>query len=144
MTRDIIITVTGISLDEAGHETTTALTARGQYFLRNGARFLLYNERDPETGSFTKNLLKLTDSSLELSRSGALRCRLIFETGKTHRASYTTPCGSLLLDICTEELNARWSDCEGTIRLVYSLLEGSSLLSRNKLSVKIKDFSEPA
>lgn len=141
MTRDINITVTGISLDEAGHETTTSLSARGQYFLRNGARFLLYDERDPETGGLTKNMLKLTDSSLELSRSGALRCRMIFEAGKTHRASYMTPCGSLLLDICTEKLDVRWSDCEGTLRLTYSLLEGSSLLSRNKLSIKIKDFS---
>lgn len=144
MTKDICITVTSVCLDEAGHETTTTLTVRGQHFLRNNSRFLLYEERDPESGTATKNTLRLTDSLLELSRSGFLRCRMIFEAGKTHRTSYMTPYGSLLLDIRTEELETCWSDREGLIRLSYSLHDRDALLSRNRLSIKVRNFFESA
>lgn len=142
MTKDICITITSVCLDEAGHETTTTHTLRGQHFLRGNSRFLLFEEKDPESDTPTKNTLKLTDSLLELSRSGALRCRMVFEAGKTHRTSYMTPYGSLLLEICTEELSSHWSDHEGFIRLSYSLYVRDTFLSRNKLLLQIKIFSE--
>lgn len=142
MTKDITITVSGISTDEDGQESTTTLTARGQYFERDGSRFLLYTEKDPETGALTRNTLKLSNCLLELSRRGALRCRMVFEVGKIHRVSYSTPYGALLLDICTKELTHSWSDQSGTIRLSYSLHDGNDLLSQHRLSIKIASFSE--
>lgn len=138
MRKDIRITITGRSSDNSGHETTTTVTATGQYFERGGARFLLYNEKDPETGALTGNTLKLTDCLLELSRRGALRCRMLFEAGKTHRVSYATPYGTLLLDIHTEELTANWSDRDGAIWLTYSLYDRDVLLSQNSLSITIR------
>lgn len=142
MTKETYLTVIGVSIDEDGHETTTTITARGQYFERDGARFLLYSEKDPETNSFTSNTLKLTDGLLELSRRGAIRCRMVFEAGKNHRVSYATPYGTLLLDLFTEELTAGWSERDGEIRLAYSLFNEGSLLSQNKLFIKIAAFSE--
>ncbi|MCM1026353.1 MAG: DUF1934 domain-containing protein [Roseburia sp.] len=142
MTKEINITVTGVSIDEDSHETTTTVTARGQYFERDCARFLLYSEEDPETGALTGNTLKLTDNLLELTRRGSVRCRMVFEPGKSHRISYVTPYGTLLLDLFTQELTADWSERDGEIRLAYSLYNANSLLSQNKLFIKIKGFSE--
>lgn len=141
MTRDVHITVTGVSLDESGQETATELTTRGQYFEKDDSRFLLYEEQDPDSGAVVRSTLKIKNHTVELSKSGAVRSRMIFETGKTHRTSYDTPYGSLLLDICTDDLKSAWSDNTGSVQLAYRLLTEDALLSRNRLFIKIKSFS---
>lgn len=141
MTREVHITLTGVSLDEDGQETATELTTAGQYFERDGFRFLRYEERDPDSGLVTRNILKLKDSVLELSRSGAVCSRMVFETGKLLRTEYKTSCGSLLLDLYTDDLKSVWSDSAGLLQLSYRLLAEGTLLSRHKLSIKIRSFS---
>lgn len=140
MTKDVYITITGTQLDEDGHEAVTELKVPGQYYERDGSRYLLYEEQDEE--AVIKNTVKIKDCLLELSRSGPARSRMLFQTGKTHRTSYITPYGVLQLEIYTEAMRSFWSEDSGTIQLSYRLTAENSILSRNKLSIKIWNFSE--
>ena len=142
MTRDVHITITGASLSEDGPEAVTELTARGQYFGRDGFRFLLYEEQDPESGAVTRNTLKIADLKIELTKSGALASRMVFEAGKKHPIRYATPYGLLLLELCTDGLQSVWSDNTGRVELSYRLLTAGALLSRNRLTIEIRNFLE--
>lgn len=141
MTKDVYITVTGTLTDEEGHETSTETRVQGQYFFRGECRYLLYKEPDPSSETDTDNILKIRDGLVELRRSGAIRSRMLFETGKTHTAVYMTPYGSLPLEVRTEEIRCFWSDNIGSLSLCYCLLSEGILLSQNRISIKIRNFS---
>lgn len=137
MTRDVYITISGTQLEEDGGEAVTELKVRGQYYEREGSRYLLYEEQDSETGEVTRNTLKIKDYTLEIYRSGPLHSRMVFEAGATHRTSYITPYGVLQLEIHTKALRSFWGENGGTVQAEYRLTSGNDVLSENRLFIKI-------
>lgn len=141
MNRDVEITVNGTQDDGSGNEMETHCRTVGQYFERNGCRYLLYQEQDTESEALTSNTLKIKDNILELSRKGSIHSRMVFETGQTHPADYITTYGTLLMEVCTEELNCLWAKTEARIQITYRLLMTGGFLSRNRLVIKIRNIS---
>lgn len=137
VTRDVFITVTGTQLDEDGHRSVTELKVQGQYFEKDDSRYLLYEEKDSDTGAVTKNTIKITDSAAELSRNGFVSSRMVFRPGETCRTSHITPYGILTLDVHTEDLKSFWTENSGTLQVDYCLSSEENLLSENRLSIKV-------
>lgn len=136
MNRDVKITVTGTQNDGES-EIVTEYEACGQYFAKDDCRYLLYREQDADSGAVTANTLKIKGNVLELSRKGNIHSRMVFEAGQTHPSSYITACGTLLLEVCTEDLKCLWTKDEARVQITYSLLMTGEFLSRNKLVIKI-------
>ncbi|MCM1056840.1 MAG: DUF1934 domain-containing protein [Firmicutes bacterium] len=141
MNRDVEITVAGTWDDGSGKETVTDYRTTGQYFERNGCRYLLYQEQDAESKALTSNTMKLRDNVLELSRKGSIHSRMIFEPGQTHPTDYATAYGALRLEVCTQALKCLWTDTEARISITYRLLLAGELLSGNKLVINIRNIS---
>lgn len=141
MNRDVEITVAGTQDDGSGNEIETGCRTVGQYFERNGCRYLLYREQDAESKAFTANTFKIRDNVLELSRKGNIHSRMVFEAGQTHSTDYVTAYGTLQLEVCTEDLNCLWTETEAGIQITYRLLMAGRFLSRNKLAIKIRNIS---
>lgn len=137
MNRDVRITVTGIQDDGGGNEIVTEYKARGQYFEKDDCRYLLYREQDADSGAVTANTLKIKGNVLELSRKGHIHSRMVFEAGQAHSTSYITACGTLLLEVCTEDIKCLWTEDEARMQITYRLLMTGEFLSRNKLVIKI-------
>ena len=137
MKKDIEITVSGIQQDDAGHRTVTDYKAQGQYFERDGCRYVLYEEQDDESKAVTHNTLKIKDRSLELIRRGNVSSHMIFAPGAPRPTDYGTAYGTLRLEVDTEDLNCLWEYTEAAIEITYSLSMNGELLSRNKLVIKI-------
>lgn len=136
MNRDVEITVSGTQYDDGGNEVQTSCRTSGQYYEKNGCRYLLYEERDEESGAVTSNTLKIRDNVLELSRKGGIRSRMIFEAGRTHPAGYETAYGALQLEVYTESLKFLWTEDHASIIIIYNLLMAGGLLSRNRLVIE--------
>ncbi len=141
MNRDVKITLSGAQRDKDGNKTVTRHRAGGQYFEKNGCRYLLYEEQGEEPETLTRNTLKIRDNILELTRKGAVNSHMIFEIGVTHPGDYTLPYGSLQLEVHTEDLKCHWEEAEASIHISYRLLMTGELLSQNRLHIKIKNFS---
>lgn len=101
MTREVLLTLTGRSLDESGQEAVTKQTVTAQYSFRDGRHFFLYEEHMDETGATTRSLIRLQDGYMELSKKGAVNTRMVFEAGREHLTDYATPFGNLWLGIRT-------------------------------------------
>ena len=140
MNRDVRITVTGTQDDGGGNETITEYEACGQYFEKDDCRYLLYREQDADSGAVTANTLKIKGNVMELSRKGNIHSRMVFETGQTHPSSYITACGTLQLEVCTEDLKCLFTEDQARVQITYSLLMTGDLLSRNKLVIKIESI----
>ena len=140
MDKNISITVSGTQLNENGQKLLTEVVSEGQYFERGDCRYILYDETDPETRLTTGNTLKFRDHVLELSRRGGITSRMVFETGRTHRTSYTTAYGTLILDISTEVMSEFRSESGATVHICYRILTEGSLLSENELKIKMRNL----
>lgn len=137
MDRNVKITVTGTQDDGSGNETVTIHRADGQYYERESCRFLLYKEQDADSGAVTSNTLKIRDNILELSRRGGVKSRMVFEAGRTHPASHTTACGTLMLDVCTEDIKCLWTESAARVIIIYNLWMTGEFLSKNRLDIEI-------
>lgn len=137
MDRDVRITVSGTQDDGCGNGTVTRHQADGQYYERDGCRFLFYQERDSDSGTATSNTLKIRGDTLELSRRGNVDSRMVFEAGHTHPASHATAYGTLRLDVCTEDVKSLWTESKAKVIIKYSLWMTGELLSKNRLVIEI-------
>ena len=136
MDRNVELTLTGCQRDPEGGETVTELSAAAEYFERNDALYILYEESTEDGGMF-KSRIKLKDLLVEVTRKGAVNNRMIFETGREHMTEYTTPFGSLQMGILTHSVETDQSDDDLTIKADYSLTAGGAEISRCNISIKI-------
>lgn len=137
MNRDVTVSVTGTQNNGGGTITVTSFEGQGQYFEKNGCRYLLYREQDTDSGAPTSNTLKMGERLIELSRRGSVNTHMIFEAGRTHPADYVTGYGSLALEVRTEDLKCLWTETKARVIITYKLMAAGALLSSNKLIIKI-------
>lgn len=121
MTRKGQLTVIGTQQDESGEEQTTRTAAAAEYYTGNGSFYILYEEDASDGEGITKNRIKLKGSTLELTKSGAVNARMVFEPGQEHMTLYSTPFGSLPLGILTDTLESVLTEEEIRICAAYSL-----------------------
>ena len=82
MTKDILVSVSGIQFEIEPNEPVELITT-GAYYNKNGKHYILYEEADMEDG-LTKNRIKIAPNKIELVKSGATNAQMIFEEGKTN------------------------------------------------------------
>ncbi len=141
MTRFVHITVNSIQTDEFGEELTTELFSEGEYFDKDGCRYLLYEETDPETEEVSKITLKCEAGSLLLTRRGSVHTRMHFIPGQICPAEYITPYGTLHLQIHTEEVRMLFGDSKGEIHLEYTLYCDGKVLSHCSMRISCRALS---
>lgn len=144
MNRFVHITVKGIQTDDTGEELITELSVPGEYFEKNGCRYLLYEETDVESGEISKNILKAEAHSLVLTRRGAVHTQMHFIPEQISPAEYITPYGTLYLQIHTNDVKILFGDTAGEIRLLYTLYCEGQMLSHCQLNVSCRALDSPA
>ncbi len=111
-----------------GEENSVELVTEGEYEYGEALSTLRYEE-DPSGGmEGTVSTFALEPGAVTLTREGQIACRMVFQPGKRHRFTYSTPYGSHDLDLFTRRLAVRLSENGGTVELGYDLeAEGVTL-----------------
>lgn len=118
---EVIAAIRGLQfLEEEDGEQIEILTP-AQYYLRNGAHYLIYEEVDEDSGSKTKNTLKYRDHILELTRKGAVNAHMVFEEQKKNMTSYGTAFGNILIGIDTSKVSMEEQEQKLCICAEYSM-----------------------
>ena len=120
MEKDVFVRVKGSFTGPADGEDIE-LIAPGQYFLRNGAQYILYDEMDEALGQPIKNTIKITPDKVSLRKRGPVVADMSFESGEERMATYTTPFGSLVLNVLAKNMEIRQTEDELNIKLDYEL-----------------------
>lgn len=102
MNKEVLISISGIQFAEEpeGAEPLETVVA-GEYYKRNGAHFVLYDETVEEWGKTIHNFIKIRDNSMEVRKRGLMNTHMIFEPGKKNLTSYQLPFGEVQLGIST-------------------------------------------
>ena len=134
----VTLTITGTQTGEDNESMTIATQTEGEYFERGNSTYLLYDETDPDDGSVTKNMLKLSGGALSLSKKGAVNSNMTWEEGKTIVSDYSSAFGRLMLSVKTKRLHICDSEEELHLEVNYRLSVEDTFLSDNSLSIHVQ------
>lgn len=102
MDKDIMVHISGVQYSFAGEEPEPVeVITPGKYYFKNGHHYIVYDEPGDEAGEVCHNLLKFRKSYLEVTKSGYISTKLLFEESKKTKTIYQTPMGTLNIGVAT-------------------------------------------
>ena len=78
MARKAELSLTGRQRDQDGEESVTESRMTADYYEKEGSSYILYEETQKDSGDIVRSIIKYNGSTLEMTRRGAVRSRMIF------------------------------------------------------------------
>lgn len=138
MTKEVVVSLKGLQLVQDEQSEAIEVIAPGEYYIRNGKHYVLYDEVMEDSSSVCKNMLKFNDSCLEFIRKGEVNVHMIFETGKKNLTYYYTPFGNLQMGIDTTFIDIKESEDEIFVEVKYALDVNCEYVGDCHISISVK------
>lgn len=139
MTEQVLISIKGLQFmgtdDEA--EPIEMVTA-GNYYQRNGHVFVMFDEVFEGFTEYAHNLIKITDTVLEVRKKGVVNVHMIFEKEKKSISYYTTPFGTMQMGIAATNVEINRNDDHIDVIVEYALEVNNEYMADCSLVVNIK------
>ena len=136
MTKKVLVSVSGRQFDLEDNEPIELITT-GEYYLKNGKHYILYDEQLAPEDGITKNTIKIGDGFVELKKRGSSECTMIFEVGKKTHTKYQTPIGPLFMGVHTKDLSFMEKEEEIEIGIAFHLEVEGEHVSRCEIKIKV-------
>ena len=137
MTKDIILTISGLHDTDGETDAPIETMTPGQYFLKNGKHYVVYDEVLEGLEGTVKSTIKFTDRQVELIRNGAASTRMVFEPGQEHMVIYQTAMGPLSISLYTEEIQMEVEEDRMEIHIDYSLKTEGIVVSESSVHIEV-------
>lgn len=110
----------------------------GEYYQKGDAAFLKYNEELEEGTVHT--IIKMSEESAVILRSGALKMRLGFHKDVEKNGSYESPYGTFLLSTKTKKIEHKnIGNNEGQFLLTYDLMMQGASSGKYEMLITYKE-----
>ena len=120
MTRDVLITISGIQLADGDSNEVEMITA-GDYFQKNGSHYILYDEVMEGQNDIIKNTIKIRPEGLDIIKRGSSSVHMTFEKDKKNLSCSATPFGEMMIGINTNDILIAEDEDSLKVRVSYSL-----------------------
>lgn len=121
MTKDVLVKISGLQfMAEQETEPIEVITA-GDYYKRNGKHYVIYDEVMEGFEGTTRNVIKLDEEYLDITKKGASNVHMVFEKNKKNVSYYYTPYGSLLIGIDAREVKVHETEDTIDVEVKYAL-----------------------
>ena len=137
MKKNVVITVRGLQRQVDDEEPVEVISA-GTYLRKDDTHYLSYEEAD-EDGKITKNRIKITPDSIEMTKQGGITTQMIFVKGQKQYACYATPFGELTLGMTTKHIKVAEENGQLFAALRYDLEVNGSHVSECELDIEVKE-----
>lgn len=137
MKKNVVITVRGLQRAVDEDEPVEVISA-GTYLRKDDTHYLSYEEADDD-GKITKNRIKITPSSVEMTKQGTFATRMVFVPGQQYHACYATPFGEMTLGMTTKHMVVTEEEKELSVELCYDLEINGSFVSECELDIEVKE-----
>lgn len=107
MTKEILLTLSGLQMLGDGEDEPVEVLTVGEYYNRNGKHFIKYEEVVEGFTQTGHNLIKFNRDSLEVIRKGISETHMVFRKNEKNRTYYQTPFGNLLIGVTASEILIR-------------------------------------
>jgi len=110
----------------------------GQYFLRGGHHYVLYEEKVDGSREIIKNRLKFSDRFIEVTKKGSFASEMYFEMGKSHQTQYQTPFGQIALGMRTKEYYLKSEGADTVVvGLSYDMIADHAHLASCQMQITV-------
>ena len=137
MTKDIIVTISGLHDNDGEVDAPIETMTPGQYFFKNGKHYVVYDEMLDGLEGTLKSTIKFTENQVELLRSGAASARMVFQPEHEHMVIYQTPMGPLSISLYTEDLEVQIGENLIDLRIEYSLKTEGVVVSESTVHIEV-------
>ena len=120
MTRDVVISTSGAQFSEGDQEDVELITT-GDYFLKNGKHYIIYDEIEEDGQDVIRNTIKVLPDSIDIIKKGNVSAHMVFERNKKNLACYMTPFGELMVGIDTSDIRVEEEEQLLRVNVDYSL-----------------------
>ena len=139
MTKDVWISVRGMQFEGAEDAEKIEVIQKGQFYKRNGAGYLIYEEPVEGSSQIIKNMIKFRDNEVSVSKKGAINTSLSFLKNEKSLTNYDTPYGSLMIGIETRQIEIEESDGKLTLHIDYALDVNYQFLTNCRIMVEARE-----
>lgn len=137
MTKDIILTISGLHKTDGEADEPVEIMSPGQYYLKNGKHYVLFEEMMEGVDGVVKSTLKFTEEKVELLRNGAATTRMIFQKQQEHMVVYQTPMGPLSISLYTDDIISELNEEQINLEIHYSLKTEGIVLTESTVQLHI-------
>lgn len=137
MTKDILLSITGMQFYGGEDEAVEVVTA-GDYYKRNGKHYILYEEAVEGMSGHISNTVKIGENSMEVMKRGLTNTRMVFEKGKRHISAYQTPYGSVEIGIMGKDIEVKETEERIDIRAEYLLDVNEERLAECTIQMNVR------
>lgn len=135
MTKDVVIAIRGLQFMEGDSDDEIETLQRGQYYEKNGSRFLVFDEYMEGFKEPAKNVMRFKNNEMTLTKRGLINVQLDFEEGKKNLTSYRTPFGVIMLGVDTRKVCVEEKEDELTLHIDYVLEADYQFVADCQISV---------
>lgn len=137
MTKDIILTISGLHATDGETDEPVEIMAPGQYYFRNGKHYVLFDEVMEGIDGVIKSTIKFSENQVELIRSGAASTRMVFQKEQEHMAIYQTPMGPLSISLYTDDIIADIKEEQMNLEINYSLKTEGIVITESTVHLNV-------
>ncbi len=125
MKEKVYIRVKGLQFtrekDEDLDEEAIEIIQIGSYKVVNGKEYIRYDEVHEEDHQKSKNLIKISGNTVEITKKGAVTAHLSFVEGEKTMTCYNTPYGNIYLGIFARKVAIEREEERIHITIDYSI-----------------------
>ena len=143
MTKDVLVSVRGMQLANQSEdsEPVEVITA-GDYYKKNNKHYVIYDEVTEGFEGTTKNIIKVQDGCVDITKRGILNVHMVFEKNKKNVTCYETPFGNLILGINAKNIQITEDEHDISVAVDYALELNYEHLADCKINMEIQSKGE--
>ena len=139
MTKEVEVIISGIQKYTDHEDDDLKTRAQGEYYYRNGAHYVLYEEMMEGFTQPTKSMLKIKDGCLEMTRKGLINTTMTFDKSKETSARYQTPFGQMNLLIRTKGFFLSEAEDQICVEVDYALEAEGAPMADCRIRIRVKE-----
>lgn len=122
MTKDVLVSINGLQIARQSEEAEPmeVITA-GDYYKKNNKHYVIYDEVTEGFAGTTKNIIKLQEDCVDITKRGITNVHMVFEKNKKNVTCYETPFGSLMLGINAKDIKITEEENDISVDVRYAL-----------------------
>lgn len=138
MTKEVLVSISGLQFAEELDSEPIELITSGDYYKKNGKHYIIYDEVMEGVEGTTKNIIKLGEQCMDITKRGATNVHMMFEKNKKNLTYYYTPYGSILIGIDAQKIEVAETEHDININVDYALEVNYEHMADCSITMKIK------
>lgn len=138
MTKEVLVSISGLQYAEELDQEPVEVITSGDYYKKNDKHYIIYDEVMEGFEGTTKNIIKLSDGFLDITKRGAVNVHMMFEKNKKNVTYYYTPYGSLLIGIEATKIEMEETEQDIHVTVEYILEVNYEHMADCKIKMNVK------